>query len=55
MCAKALDLSLPYQIADIALADFGKKEMQLSERESLSAAMARRSPSRDSRLPVLCI
>ena len=33
MCAKALDLSLPYQIADIALADFGKKEMQLSERE----------------------
>ena len=33
MCAKALDLSLPYQVADIALADFGKKEMQLSERE----------------------
>ncbi len=33
MSAKALDLSLSYQIADIALADFGKKEMQLSERE----------------------
>ena len=28
-----LDPSLPYKIADIALADFGKKEMQLSERE----------------------
>lgn len=28
-----LDLSLPYKIADIALADLGKKEMQLSERE----------------------
>ncbi|PWL63923.1 MAG: adenosylhomocysteinase [Desulfovibrionaceae bacterium] len=33
MSAKALDLSLPYQIADISLADFGRKEMQLSERE----------------------
>ena len=31
--AKPLDLSLPYQVADISLADFGKKEMQLSERE----------------------
>lgn len=28
-----LDLSLPYKVADISLADFGKKEMQLSERE----------------------
>lgn len=28
-----VDLSLPYKIADISLADFGKKEMQLSERE----------------------
>ena len=25
--AKPLDLSLPYQVADISLADFGKKEM----------------------------
>ena len=33
MSAKDLDLSLPYQIADISLADFGRKEMQLSERE----------------------
>ena len=33
MSAKPLDLSLKYAIADIALADFGKKEMQLSERE----------------------
>ena len=33
MSAKALDLSLPYQIADTSLADFGRKEMQLSERE----------------------
>ncbi len=33
MSAKNLDLSLDYKIADIALADFGKKEIQLSERE----------------------
>lgn len=33
MSAKTLDLSLNYKIADIALADFGKKEIQLSERE----------------------
>ncbi len=33
MSAKDLDLSLPYKVADISLADFGKKEMQLSERE----------------------
>ncbi|MDL2285266.1 adenosylhomocysteinase [Desulfovibrio sp. OttesenSCG-928-F07] len=31
--AQALDLSLPYKVADIASADFGHKEMQLSERE----------------------
>ncbi len=31
--ATPLDLSLPYKIADISLADFGRKEMQLSERE----------------------
>ena len=30
---KALDLSLPHKVADMSLADFGKKEMQLSERE----------------------
>ena len=30
---KPLDLSLPYKVADIKLADFGRKEMQLSERE----------------------
>lgn len=30
---KALDLSLPHKVADLSLADFGKKEMQLSERE----------------------
>ncbi len=30
---KPLDLSLPYQVADMSLAEFGKKEMQLSERE----------------------
>lgn len=28
-----LDLSLPHKVADMSLADFGKKEMQLSERE----------------------
>jgi adenosylhomocysteinase len=28
-----LDLSLAYKVADMALADFGKKEMQLSEKE----------------------
>ena len=31
--AKALDLSLDYKIKDIDLADFGNKEIQLSERE----------------------
>ena len=31
--AKPLDLSLSSKVADISLADFGKKEMQLSERE----------------------
>ncbi len=30
---KPLDLSLDYKIKDIALAEFGRKEMQLSERE----------------------
>ncbi|GHU90539.1 adenosylhomocysteinase [Deltaproteobacteria bacterium] len=30
---KALDLTLPYKVADINLADFGAKEIQLSERE----------------------
>ena len=29
-----LDLSLEYKVADMSLADFGKKEMQLSERET---------------------
>lgn len=33
MAAQELDLSLNYKVADMALADFGKKEMQLSERE----------------------
>ena len=28
-----LDLSLPYMVADLSQADFGRKEMQLSERE----------------------
>lgn len=30
---KPLDLSLPYKVADMKLADFGRKEMQLSEQE----------------------
>jgi len=30
---KPLEKDLPYKVADIALADFGRKEMQLSERE----------------------
>jgi adenosylhomocysteinase len=29
----ALDLSLPYKVADLSLADFGNKEMQLAENE----------------------
>ena len=33
MDVQPLDLSLPYKVADISLADFGRKEMQLSERE----------------------
>ena len=31
--AQALDLTLDHKVADMSLADFGKKEMQLSERE----------------------
>ncbi|GFH63390.1 MAG: adenosylhomocysteinase [Candidatus Desulfovibrio kirbyi] len=30
---KALELNLPYKVADSGLADFGRKEMQLSEKE----------------------
>ena len=33
MSAKNLDLSLNYKVADISLADFGMKNIQLSERE----------------------
>jgi adenosylhomocysteinase len=33
MSAKELDLTLVNKVADMSLADFGKKEMQLSERE----------------------
>lgn len=33
MSVQALDLSLHCKVADMSLADFGKKEMQLSERE----------------------
>ncbi|MDX9819769.1 MAG: adenosylhomocysteinase, partial [Desulfococcus multivorans] len=28
-----LDLSLPYKVADMGLADYGNKEMQLAENE----------------------
>ena len=31
--AQKLDLKLPYKVADVNLADFGRKEMQLSEKE----------------------
>ncbi len=34
MAVQELDLSLEYKVADMNLADFGKKEMQLSERET---------------------
>ncbi len=34
MATQELDLSLKYKVADISLAEFGKKEMQLSERET---------------------
>ncbi len=33
MAAKELDYNLAYKVADMSLAEFGKKEMQLSERE----------------------
>ena len=33
MSAKPLDLSLPYKVADLSQADWGRKEMQLSENE----------------------
>lgn len=31
--AKPLELNLPYKVADMSLAEFGRKEMQLSEKE----------------------
>ena len=51
--AKPLDLSLPYQVADISLADFGKKEMQLSERE-MPGLMELIRPSRASKSWARC-
>jgi adenosylhomocysteinase len=43
-----LDLSLPYKVADMSLADFGRKEMTLSEREmpGLMAVREKYGPSR---------
>ncbi|MBZ4649066.1 MAG: adenosylhomocysteinase [Desulfomicrobiaceae bacterium] len=45
---KPLDLSLPYKVADMSLADWGTKEMQLSEREmpGLMALMDRYGKSK---------
>ncbi len=42
-----LDLSLPYKVADISLADFGNREMQLAEREmpGLMAVREKYGPS----------
>lgn len=44
---KSLDLKLPYKVADINLADFGRKEMQLSEKEmpGLMECIAKYAPS----------
>ena len=33
MSAKPLELSLPYKVADLSQAEWGRKEMQLSENE----------------------
>ena len=51
---KALDLSLPHKVADLSQADFGGKEMQLSEREmpglwNASENTVPRSPCKASR------
>lgn len=57
---KALDLSLPHKVADLSLAEFGKKEMQLSEREMPQGLMecskntALKNPSRASRSWARC-
>jgi adenosylhomocysteinase len=44
----ALDLSLPHKVADLSLADFGRKEMTLAEREmpGLMAVREKYGPSR---------
>ncbi len=45
---KPLDLSLPYKVADLSLADWGRKEMELAEREmpGLMAVREKYGPSR---------
>lgn len=45
---KPLDLSLDYKVADLGLAEFGRKEMQLSEREmpGLMECIRKYGPSR---------
>jgi adenosylhomocysteinase len=47
MSAKPLDLTLPYKVADLSLADWGRKEMQLSENEmpGLMAVIAKYGPA----------
>jgi len=46
MSVKPLDLSLPYKVADLSQADWGRKEMQLSENEmpGLMSVIAKYGP-----------
>lgn len=54
-----IDPTLEYKVADMGLADWGAKEMQLSEREmpglmALIVKYGRRSPSRACASPAAC-
>ena len=48
MSAKPLDLTLPYKVADLSQAEWGRKEMQLSENEmpGLMAVIAKYGPTK---------
>jgi adenosylhomocysteinase len=53
--AEELDLSLPYKVADINLADWGRKEMQLAENEMPGLMVTRKKYGQDKPLKGLKI
>lgn len=55
-----LDLSLPYKVADIGLSDWGRKEIEIAEKEMPGLMAVRKNTARRNRcgepgLPVRCI